>query len=64
MQHRKDIIYLRVENKEKAIEWLEKGYEIHDPNMPYISTNFSNYDLLKDDPRYIDLLKKMNLPAD
>ena len=56
--------YLRVENKEKAIEWLEKGYEIHDPNMPYISTNFSNYDLLKDDPRYIDLLKKMNLPAD
>ena len=45
----------------KSIDWLEKEYEIHHPNMPYISTWNYDLDQLKENPRYIELLKKMNL---
>ncbi len=44
------------------MDWLENGYEIHHPIMPYISTRVFDLDQLKENPRYIELLKKMNLP--
>jgi len=45
----------------KAIDWLEKGLEEKDPNMPYaISDPF--FDPLKDEPRFREIAKKMNLP--
>jgi TolB-like protein/Tfp pilus assembly protein PilF/predicted Ser/Thr protein kinase len=46
-------------DKENTIEWLERGYEMKDPMMPYISS--FTYILLHDDPRYQDLLRRMNL---
>ena len=51
--------YLEIKEYDKAMDWLETGYEIHSPIMPYISIR---WDQLKDYPRYIELLKKMNLP--
>jgi adenylate cyclase len=54
--------YIKLENNEKAIEALEKDYEIRGNNMPYISPRFSYYDQLKDNPRYVEILRKMNLP--
>jgi tetratricopeptide (TPR) repeat protein len=54
--------YLELHNYDKAMDYYEKGYEIHHPNMPNISLLASKYELLKDNPRYIELLKKMNLP--
>lgn len=51
-----------VNNLEKAMGWVEKGYEIRDPNMPYIATGINNMDPLFDDPRFIAILEKMNLP--
>ena len=48
---------------DQALEYFDKAYEIHSPNIPYIST-ISNYDKMKDNHRYIELLKKMNLPVD
>jgi adenylate cyclase len=53
---------LRTNKTEKALEWYEKAYEIHDPNMPYINTNFAPFDKIKDNPRFIKLLEQMNLP--
>ena len=47
---------------EKALDWIEKGFEIHDPNMPYITTGFAKFDQLYDNPRFIAILEKMNLP--
>ncbi|MCW8984820.1 MAG: protein kinase [Thermoanaerobaculales bacterium] len=55
-------IYALAGDQEKTIEWLEMGYEIQDPNMPYVSS--FTFDLLDDDPRYQDLLRRMNLPED
>jgi hypothetical protein len=50
---------------EETLEWLEKGYEIGDPNMPYLGQNHTIlHDLLIDDPRFKDLLRRMNLPVD
>jgi hypothetical protein len=51
-----------VKKYDKAMDWLEMGYEIHHPGMPYISTNLSPIHQLKNNPRYIELLNKMNLP--
>ncbi|MCD4710313.1 MAG: hypothetical protein K8R52_05660 [Bacteroidales bacterium] len=51
--------YLATNKCDKAMDLLEKRYEIHHPSMPYISTR---WDQLKENPRYIALLKKMNLP--
>ena len=48
-------------DKEKALEWLEKAFEEHNPNMPYIGTRPWS-DSLRDDPRFQDLLRRMNFP--
>jgi tetratricopeptide (TPR) repeat protein len=45
-----------------AIDWLEKAYEEHRPNLPYISDPY--HDPLRSYPRFQDLLRKMNLPVD
>jgi serine/threonine protein kinase len=57
--------YAAAGETEKTLEWLEKGYEIKDPNMPYLGPDHSILqDLLGDDPRFQDLLRRMNLPVD
>ena len=58
-------IYRPVLNEpEKVLEWLEIGYDMNDPGMPYISTDVYYFDFIRDDPRYIELLRKMNLPVE
>ena len=55
-------IYMHGNKQDKAMDLIEKGYEIRDPNMPYIGTKVSPYDSLYDNPRFIDIIEKMNLP--
>jgi class 3 adenylate cyclase/TolB-like protein len=55
--------YLEMGNAERAIDYMEKLYELRNPNVPYISA-INHYNQLKDYPRYIALLDKMNLPVD
>jgi serine/threonine protein kinase len=54
--------YIMANKPDKAMDWIEKGYEIHDPGMPYISTHCFNADPLFENPRFIAIVKKMNLP--
>ena len=54
--------YIYADRQDKAMDWLEKGFEIHDQNMPYIATGVYNLDPLYENPRFIDILEKMNLP--
>jgi tetratricopeptide (TPR) repeat protein len=56
------MLYALAGDHEKTIAWLEMGYELQDPNMPYVGS--FTFDLLDDDPRYQDLLHRMNLPED
>jgi len=53
--------YLFAGDKERALEWFEKGYEIQSPMMPYII--WPVYEsLLRDESRYQDILRKMDFP--
>ena len=54
--------YYKVGNLEKLIECYIKGFEIHDPMMPYIALSVSGFDQIMDDPRIISIVEKMNLP--
>lgn len=54
--------YMMVDQPDKAMDWLEKGFEAHDPVMPYIATHGYFFEPLFDNPRFIDILEKMNLP--
>jgi adenylate cyclase len=54
-------LYVMAGNKEKTLEWLEKGYELRDPLTPYIGRPFFT-SLLLNEPRYQELLRKLNIP--
>jgi TolB-like protein/DNA-binding winged helix-turn-helix (wHTH) protein/Tfp pilus assembly protein PilF len=47
--------------KDKAFEWLEKGYQQRDHGMAFIRAH-PRYDSLRSDPRFQDLLRRMNFP--
>ena len=53
--------YASLGEKDKALDWLEKGYEEHAPVMATIKVDPS-YDSLRSDPRFQDLLRRMNFP--
>jgi len=54
--------YAMAGEMEKAIEWLEKGLDPHDPVLPYIGC-YRCYDDLHSEPRFQELLRKMRLPV-
>jgi TolB-like protein len=56
------IRYMCANQPEKAMDWLEKGYDMHDPQLAYMATKTFNLDPLFNNPRLIALVKKMNLP--
>jgi tetratricopeptide (TPR) repeat protein len=54
-------LYVWAGEKAQALEWLEKGFELRDPNMPYINVD-PTFDTLRNTPRFQDLLRRMNFP--
>ena len=54
--------YMMVDQPDKAMEWIERGFEVRDQSMPYIATHGWLCEPLFDNPRFIDILQKMNLP--
>lgn len=52
--------YIMADQPDKAMDWLEKGFEMHDPQVTYLT--MYNFDPLFDNPRFIDIVEKMNLP--
>jgi eukaryotic-like serine/threonine-protein kinase len=55
-------IYALAGDKDQAFAWLEKGYREKSEGMQYLKSSHW-YDSLHSDPRYADLLKRMNLPV-
>jgi len=53
-------LYTRAGKNDEALKWLEKAYEAHDQNTPYLSVD-PIFDGLRDDPRFQDLLRRMKL---
>jgi TolB-like protein/Tfp pilus assembly protein PilF len=54
--------YLKIGNYDRAMDYFERMYETNNPNLPYLRTHAAYFPELKNNPRYIALLKKMNLP--
>jgi TolB-like protein/Tfp pilus assembly protein PilF len=54
-------IYTRAGMKDEALEWLEKAYEAHDPNMPYINID-PIFDYMRNEPTFIELVDRMDFP--
>ncbi len=54
-------LYMTAGEKERTLEWLEKAFEARDSNLPYVSAK-PTYDPLRSDPRFQDLLRRMNFP--
>lgn len=48
-------------NRDITCEWLERGYKERSPNMPWIKKHPS-FDRISSDPRFQDLVRKMNFP--
>jgi serine/threonine-protein kinase len=48
--------------KKEALDWLERAYEDHDPNLPFLGMPV--WDPLRDEPRFQELLRRMGLPSD
>jgi tetratricopeptide (TPR) repeat protein len=52
--------YAAAGETEKALEWLEKGIEVRDQNMPYILPDHSILqEALGSDPRFHDLMRRV-----
>jgi hypothetical protein len=54
-------IYTRAGMKKEALEWLTKGYNVHDPNTPAIYVD-PIFDYLRNEPDFKALIEKMNFP--
>lgn len=53
-------VYAGLGDKDKAFEWLTKGYEEHASQMIFLKVDHAFTDL-RSDPRFSDLLRKMKL---
>jgi len=54
------IIYSKLNQKDRAFEWLEKAYQKRSYRLIFLKVN-PFYDDLRSDPRFTSLLKKMGL---
>jgi serine/threonine-protein kinase len=55
------IIHAGLGEKEQALDWLEKAYEEHNESMVWMGLD-PNLDGLRGEPRFINLMRRLNLP--
>ena len=55
------ILHAFAGQKARALDWLEKGYETHHAMMSFIGID-PHWDGLRSEPRFDELLRKLNLP--
>jgi tetratricopeptide (TPR) repeat protein len=55
------VVYSALGDKDKVFYWLEKAFEQRHPYIQWLRRN-SYFNAYKDDPRYENLVQRMNLP--
>jgi serine/threonine-protein kinase len=53
-------LYLAAGDPQRGLDWLERAYQAHDPNMPYLG--WPTFDPIRGQPRFDALRRRMNLP--
>jgi TolB-like protein/Tfp pilus assembly protein PilF len=56
------LLYTTLGDKDKAIEYLEKGYEERSFQMQFLKVD-PRWDSLRDDPRFQEILRRVGLPV-
>jgi len=54
------LVYIGLDEKDKAFQWLEKSYNEHDTLLAYLKVD-PNLDPLRGDPRFTELLRRIGL---
>lgn len=56
-------LWLHAGNHERTLDWLERAFEDHDPGIVHIAGNITGtpWSKLMEEPRYQELLRKMDL---
>jgi len=54
------ILYVCAGNKKRALDCLERAFEVHDVNLKWIPMPI--FDSLRNEPRFQALCRKINLP--
>ena len=55
-------IYAGMGDKDEAFHWLEKAFEEHSANMPYLGVDLF-WDKIRPDPRYTALVRRVGMPS-
>ncbi|MBZ5583554.1 MAG: protein kinase [Acidobacteriia bacterium] len=55
-------LYAHAGERDRALDWLEKAYEQGNPPLSHLNVAW-DWDTLRSEPRFQDLLRRMNLPA-
>jgi serine/threonine-protein kinase len=53
-------LYLDAGDNRQALDWLERGFDVRDPVLPYLGLPY--FDRLRSEPRFQALLRRLNLP--
>jgi tetratricopeptide (TPR) repeat protein len=55
------LVHIGLGEKEQALQWLEKSFAKHNPEMAFLKLNPA-LDSLRSDPRFADLVRRMGIP--
>jgi hypothetical protein len=53
--------YARLGEKDRVFEWLEKAYDEHSDDLVRLRQEI-DFDSVRTDPRFVDLLRRIGLP--
>jgi serine/threonine-protein kinase len=56
-------IQLALKNHDEAFAWLEKAVEVRDADL-FMLKVWPEWDPIRDDPRFDDLLRRLNFPTE
>jgi tetratricopeptide (TPR) repeat protein len=56
------LIYAALGEKDHALDWLEKAYEVCDARLMWVGVE-SKWDCIRSHPRFQDLLRRLSLPT-
>ena len=56
------LVEIGLGHNDKAIGWLQKLYDVHDDDALLELQTDRRYDPLRADPRFQDLVRRMNFP--
>jgi serine/threonine protein kinase/Tfp pilus assembly protein PilF len=54
------LLYIGLDNRDETLQWLERGYQQRDPKMTFLKVQ-RNWDSLRNDQRFQDLLRRVGL---